>query len=154
MRRLPYAVLTAVVFLLDRFTKQLVVQRLPLHDEIPIAPFFSLVHVRNTGAAFGIFSGANTAFIVLTVIVLGALTIYRRSWLGSGPVALAGLALLWGGALGNLVDRVTLGSVTDFLDFYWRGWHWPAFNVADAAICVGVGLMVIDGLLARREAAN
>jgi signal peptidase II len=141
-----FPVLAIVILLLDQITKSIVIQKMPLHDSIPLLPFFSLTHVRNTGAAFGIFPGANAIFIVVMVLVLAVLTISHRKIARNDVWTTVGLGLLWGGALGNLLDRLRHGSVTDFLDFFWRTWHWPVFNVADSAICVGIFILAIRGL--------
>ncbi|MBK8872106.1 MAG: signal peptidase II [Elusimicrobia bacterium] len=130
----------------DQISKIVVENRMPLGHTIPILPFFSLSHVQNTGAAFGMFADSNGAFIVLTVVILALLAKMHRELAGQGTWAAVGVLLVWGGAVGNLVDRIRTGAVTDFLDFYWRGWHWPAFNVADSAITVGVTLLFVQNL--------
>jgi signal peptidase II len=139
------AAVAAAVYALDQLTKTLVIGRMPLNTTRELVPFFSLTHVQNTGAAFGIYQDGNLFFIITTVFVLGVLAFLHKK-LVAGPALNAwGVALLWGGALGNLTDRLRLGAVTDFLDFHLGDWHWPAFNVADSAICVGVGLLILTG---------
>lgn len=133
---------------LDQLTKWEVMRRMRLHQSIPLIPdFFSLTYIRNSGAAFGILAGSNAGFrmvffgltSVLALALLG--TIYARlsagDWIGQISVA-----AICGGAIGNLIDRVRFGEVIDFLDFSVRGHHWPAFNVADAAITVGVCFLI------------
>jgi signal peptidase II len=148
-RRLEPIVLCAVA-LADQLAKQLVVSRLGLLDSVAVIPgLLSLTHVRNSGVAFGFLNSADFAFkqVVMAVLALAALVgvgLYavelplERRW------ARTGLALILGGAAGNLVDRARQGFVVDFVDVYWRGWHFWAFNVADAAISVGVAILVVD----------
>ncbi len=135
------------VFLLDRLTKSVITSYLAVGDLIPVVPgFFNIVHVRNRGAAFGIFGGGGTASVVVLAIV-SAVAIAVLLYLikeATTRLQIFALSLITGGALGNLVDRVMLGEVVDFLDLYARGYHWPAFNVADSAITVGVVLALVS----------
>ena len=144
---LALIVLTVVV--LDQLTKWLVTGSMRLHESTSIIPdFFSLTYIRNSGAAFGILAGSHSGFrlvffgltSVLALVLLG--TIYMRlspaDWIGQVSVA-----SIFGGAVGNLIDRIRAGEVIDFLDFSLWGHHWPAFNVADAAITVGVGFLIV-----------
>ena len=137
------------VVILDQFTKWLVMSTMRLHESIPIvSDLFSLTYIRNSGAAFGILAGSHSGFrlvffAITSVLALALLgTIYVRlsptDWLGQVSVA-----AIFGGAVGNLIDRVRFGAVIDFLDFSLLGYHWPAFNVADAAITVGVGFLIL-----------
>ena len=154
MKRIPYLALTAIVIILDACTKWLVAAKIDLHETIPIIPnLFQLVHVRNTGAAFGI--GANTDSRIIPLLLnVGAIAVFivvvvyaMRSAI-TDRVLQTGLHLILGGAIGNLLDRFRFGYVVDFLDAYmiWGGreHHWPAFNVADSAICIGIGLLFLD----------
>lgn len=143
---------SAAVMLADQVTKQLVVRHIEWMDAIPVFPHFNLVHMRNTGAAFSIGAGTTPVFfIVLGVAVsIGILWWLRRNPRGQTLVALA-LSLILGGALGNVIDRATRGYVVDFLDFYWGGWHFAAFNIADSALTVGAGLMILDMFLEMRR---
>jgi signal peptidase II len=122
----------------------------------PLASFFSLVFVRNRGVSFGLFNsdspGNAILFSVVAVLVVAALMVWL--WRTRSLLVGVALALVAGGAVGNVIDRLRLGAVIDFLDFHWGEWHFPAFNLADSAITVGVGLLVIDGLLSRRESRN
>lgn len=139
----------AVVVLLDQLTKWWVVNGFILYESKEIiSGFFNLTYVTNTGAAFGMLAGAPAMWrqLFFSVIGVGALAVivffyhkYAKEdrWFGLG------LALVGGGALGNLIDRHLLGSVVDFLDFYIGSHHWPAFNVADSAITVGVGILLV-----------
>ncbi|HVT44114.1 MAG TPA: signal peptidase II [Thermoanaerobaculia bacterium] len=154
LQRLRYLVLSAIVIALDAFTKSMVIERIPLHTSIPvIADFFQLVHVRNTGAAFGIGANASSPLVPL-LLNFGAIAVFILVVVYSFRTAVddrllqIGLHLILGGALGNLIDRFRFGSVVDFLDVYvtigGREHHWPAFNVADSAICIGIGLLFLD----------
>lgn len=150
MLRLGLVIVLGVV-LLDQASKWLVLVLVaPLGEPIPVTPFFNLVMVWNRGVSFGMFgsSGALAPWILsgLAIAVVVALLI----WLRRAEHHLTGVALglVIGGALGNVIDRILFGAVIDFLDFHVAGWHWPAFNVADSAICVGAALLVADSLLA------
>jgi signal peptidase II len=138
------------ILLLDQASKISVEKFLPLGQTVPLLPFFALTHVQNTGAAFGLFPRSNWIFVGLTLAILGLLLKMHRELAAQGALARLGLALVWGGALGNLADRLRRGAVTDFLDVYWKGWHWPAFNVADSAITVGVSLLLIQNFFAEK----
>ena len=142
----------AIIVALDQATKALVRARLPLHESITVIPgFFDLTHVRNTGAAFGMFNSIEFEYkplvmVLVALIALGAVATYAVTLPPGQRVARFGLALILGGAIGNLIDRATTGFVVDFVDVYWRGVHFWAFNVADSAITVGVALMLLDML--------
>lgn len=145
--------LSALVISIDQITKQLVVKHLSWFEVQPLIPHLNLVHMKNTGAAFSMFNTAPVwVFAGLGVVVSVAIIIWmRRNPSGQTLVATA-LALILGGALGNVIDRVTRGSVVDFVDFYVGNWHFAAFNVADMAITAGAGLMILDMLLDARRA--
>lgn len=145
--------ISAAIMLLDQVSKQLIVRQLGWFDVMPVMPHFNLVHMRNTGAAFSMLSSAPPVFFILlgTVVSVGILWWLRRNPRGQTLVAVA-LALILGGALGNVIDRATRGYVVDFLDFYWGSWHFAAFNVADMAITTGAGLMILDMILEARRA--
>jgi signal peptidase II len=144
--------IVAAIVALDQATKALVKARLPLHDSFTVIPgFFDLTHVRNTGAAFGMLNSVDFAYkpavmVVVALAALGAVAAYALTLPPSQRMARYGLALILGGAIGNLIDRATMGYVLDFVDVYWRGFHFWAFNVADSAITVGVTLMLIDAI--------
>ncbi|NKB19775.1 MAG: signal peptidase II [Alphaproteobacteria bacterium] len=120
---------------------------------IPVTSFFDLVLVHNRGASFGIFSDApgwaSVALIVFAIIISIALAIWM--WRVKEMLLAVALALVIGGAIGNVIDRIRFGAVVDFLDFHVSGWHWPAFNVADAGITIGVILLILDSLKSRPE---
>ncbi len=141
------------VIALDQVSKEWVRGVFSLHETIPLIPhFFSLTYVRNTGAAWGIFSGQNVALSLLAFIMLLVLVLFRRKLLPPGKPHRIALGLLCGGIVGNLFDRLRLDYVTDFLDFYYRDWHFPAFNVADAAICIAVAIYILGTLLTKPAA--
>lgn len=154
--KLPYLFVPLMVLVLDQWSKWLVEVHLPWGAAQPVIPgLFNLVHVRNTGAAFGLFSsGDGTAVWPLTlfgVLALTAVAVYFRLSAPDDRLLLTSLTLVAGGALGNLLDRLAAGYVTDFLDVYVGAHHWPAFNVADSAITMGICLMVLDTLFHRRH---
>ena len=133
---------------LDQITKILVMLKMPLGSQAPLIPgLLNLVHVRNKGAAFGLLSGLPAAyawlfFVATTGLVLAVLGyLLWRLPADHWPAAL-GYSLIMTGALGNLIDRVRLGEVVDFIDVYWGRYHWPAFNVADSLVCVGTAILV------------
>jgi signal peptidase II len=144
--------LPIVIVALDQLTKAIVRATLPLHNSVTVIPgFVDFTHVRNTGAAFGILNYAEFPFktVVIAVIATAALIgvgMYAASLAHHQLVARIGLALIIGGAAGNLLDRIAAGSVVDFVDVYWNSYHFWAFNVADSAITVGVAIMILDML--------
>jgi signal peptidase II len=139
-----------VILVLDQVTKELIRRTLPLHESITVIPgVFDLTHVRNTGAAFGIMNAADFPFktgIIVLIATAGlvGVAIYSASLARQQLAARIGLALIIGGAAGNLIDRVFVGYVVDFVDVYWRDHHFWAFNVADSAITIGVAIMILD----------
>jgi signal peptidase II len=153
-----YLLIALLVVLLDRVTKRVIARELPLHDTKKlIAGFFYLTHVENRGAAFSLFADSQgqwkiamlVMFSVVALVVVSALL-----WRSSHTLTTTGvgLALILGGALGNLWDRLLSGRVVDFLLFYIGSYQWPAFNVADSAIVCGAGLLVIEILFAKSPA--
>ena len=157
MIKLRWFNLSAFVLLLDQLTKIGVLESMTLHESIRVMPFFRLTYVHNYGAAFSFLSDAGGwqrwFFIVLSSLAGILITVWlwrlpRAAWLQS-----LGLALILGGALGNLIDRVVYGYVIDFLDVYYHDWHWPAFNIADSAITVGVCLLLWDSFRTDKMAA-
>jgi signal peptidase II len=158
-RRLELFIAIAVV-VLDQITKAMVRDRLPLHDSISVIPgFLDLTRVHNTGAAFGMLNGVDFPLKTLVLSVVASVALAGVSWYAlsvplSDRFARIGVAGILGGAIGNLIDRSTEGYVLDFVDAYWRGWHFWAFNVADAAITVGVVFMILDILGLGRRASN
>jgi len=150
--------LPILIVVVDQLTKAIVRATLPLQTSVTMIPgFVDFTHVRNTGAAFGILNYAEFPFktVVIAVIATAALIgvgMYAASLAHHQLVARIGLALIIGGAAGNLLDRIAAGSVVDFVDVYWRSYHFWAFNVADSAITVGVAIMILDMLGVDRSA--
>jgi signal peptidase II len=153
--RLGLALIILGVLALDQATKLLVSSQMVLGESIPVIPgVFHLTLVRNSGMAFGLLSAATIPFkpvlvTLLSIIALSAVAIYAISAPASERLSQFGLAFILGGAAGNIIDRVRLGYVIDFIDVFFRGSHWPAFNVADTAICTGVGLLLVETLFHR-----
>ena len=136
------------VLVLDQLTKQGIRAAFVYGESTPVLEgFFNLVYVRNDGAAWNLLSGHSLILILISIVVLVLLVIYRRSFLLKQFSHKILLGLMIGGIVGNLVDRIRFGWVTDFLDFHIGTHHWPAFNVADSAICIAVGLYIITNLL-------
>jgi signal peptidase II len=152
-RRIVAFLIALGVFSLDRWTKSMVESRLGAYDTKTVIPgFFNLVRSENSGVAFGMFAGSSTqthtmalvALSLVAVFLLGVM-LWRIERLDSASAT--GLALIFGGAMGNVYDRVHAGMVTDFLDFYVGSWHWYTFNIADASICAGAGLLILSMFL-------
>jgi signal peptidase II len=147
-----------LVIVLDRMSKWLVAGSINLHDSISVLPgFFRLTHVQNSGAAFGLFAESSSEWKVAILILFSILALAVVSallWKNSHSMTTTGvgLALIMGGAVGNLWDRLLTGHVVDFFDFYLGSYHWPAFNVADSAIVIGALLLVAEILFARSPA--
>jgi signal peptidase II len=146
------------IILLDRATKLVIIQTLRLGQGIPVIPgFFDIVFVLNPGAAFGFLATLsdevrNPLFILISILAVVLIVFYHTRYLRSHRLVSVALGLVLGGAVGNLIDRLYYGMVVDFLDVHAGPYHWPAFNVSDSAISVGVGLMILDMLLDwRRE---
>jgi signal peptidase II len=144
---LKWVSISAAVIALDLYTKHLILGAFAFGEQLNITPFFDLVRYHNQGAAFGFLNDAGgwqkwffTAISIVAVIVITCL-IKKHS---TQKLFCFGLALVLGGAIGNLYDRITLGYVVDFLNFHYQNHYWPAFNVADSAICVGVALLLWD----------
>jgi len=155
-RRWPWILFAAALAALDQATKAIVAATLPMYARVEVAPSFNLVHVLNPGAAFSFLadaSGWQRYFLSAIGLVVSAVLLWML-WRGVKnrleAVAYAGLI---GGALGNVIDRLRLGAVVDFLDFYWRDWHWPAFNLADILVVGGAGLLVVASALPQRRSA-
>ena len=142
---------TAGMLLLDQGTKYLVDSHFAYGESISLLDnFFHLTYVRNKGAAFGILANSSFRipfFILVSLVALGGILWYLRRVSEQQRLIHWALALIFSGALGNLIDRVRLGEVIDFLDAHWYQYHWPAFNIADSAIFVGVVVMLLDAFL-------
>lgn len=142
MRRV--ALIAAAILLLDQATKLLVIRSIGAYEQrVVIEGFFNLVHSENTGAAWGIFQKRNDLLAAISLLTILALYLFRHSFQLHRKGSTVAFGLIAGGIVGNLIDRVRVGHVIDFLDFYVDTHHWPAFNVADSAICIGVGLYIL-----------
>ena len=150
-RYILFAALVAVGLLVDQAVKLYIDRAMRLFDSIPVLPnFFHITYVRNRGAAFSFLSEASWRvpfFIGITLVASIAILVAFHKLRDDQKLAQVSLAMIFSGAVGNLIDRVRLGEVIDFLDAHWYRHHWPAFNVADSLICVGVFLLAVDMLL-------
>ena len=153
-RRLaPLLAISLCIALLDQGTKLWIESLFQRGERLPVTGFFNIVLVYNTGAAFSFLSDAAgwQRYVLIAIAIAAAALI---AGLLAQPTARGvyrwALVLILGGALGNLWDRITMGEVVDFLDFYVAGWHWPAFNLADSAICVGAALLIVDGIWGKK----
>lgn len=161
LRTFAWAI-SAAIFALDRITKVWIEERVTLWDSHSVIPgFFNIVHTKNRGAAFGMFSDSDHPLRTLLLIGVSVAVLLFISYVllrpGKGgfattPMTTIGLALVLGGALGNIYDRVLYGEVTDFLEFYSGSWRFAAFNIADSAISVGAGLLILDMWRTRKQA--
>ncbi len=144
--------IAGLVFLLDQSSKVIVVSNLGVYEIITVTSFFNIVFVLNTGISFGIFASGDALTRWILTIFTVAVIILLSCWLyrAKEKNLCVALGMIIGGAIGNVVDRVIRGGVVDFLDFHAMAWHWPAFNVADSAIMIGVGIFFLASLLGRR----
>lgn len=140
--------LSLLAIVLDQASKWVVNGSMQLHESIPLLPFFNLTYVHNTGAAFSFLSDAGGwqrwFFAALALIISAVLSVWLARLQKHETLLALALSLVLGGAVGNLIDRLAYGYVIDFLDVYYNDWHWPAFNIADSAITVGVALMLME----------
>jgi signal peptidase II len=152
-----FGVLGALSLILDQWTKVLAREKLRGHEMVTVVKgFFNLRYSENTGVAFGMFQTLPGGRILLTLVAVVAFVLvlhYLRKTEANHTRMHAALGLVGGGAIGNLIDRILYGRVTDFIVWHYKGHEWPAFNIADAALVVGVGLMGLDMLLAPKPAA-
>jgi signal peptidase II len=150
--------ISVVVIVLDQLTKVIATQTLQMHQPVAVFPLFNFTLAHNTGAAFSFLSDAGGwqrwFFTVIAVVVGAVIVVWLKRLRGDQVWLSIALTLILGGAIGNVWDRVTLGYVIDFLDFYYGDWHWPAFNVADSAITVGAVMLVIDALFLEKARAR
>jgi len=150
-RYIAWMVVALLVVAVDQGTKWAVVEWIDLYGKVPINSFLNLTHQQNSGAAFSFLAGASGwqrwFFVVLATGVSAVIAVWLWRIRTEGPLVLmAGLSLVLGGAVGNLIDRARLGYVTDFIQVWFGNWAFPSFNVADAAISVGAALLIIDAL--------
>lgn len=145
---LKYLWLSLAIIIADQISKTVMVNWLDLYETVPVLPFFNLTMAHNTGAAFSFLAGAGGwqrwFFVVLAAVISVVLIIWMRRLAQTAKLEAISLALIIGGAIGNVIDRLIYGYVIDFLDVYAGSYHWPAFNIADSAICVGAVLLIID----------
>jgi signal peptidase II len=160
-RSYTFYVTVLMVILLDQIAKLLVVATVPLYESVSIIPnFLDITYVRNTGLAYGLLQDSAMPFKrlimgTLAIAALAGIAVYARQMAkDSGRWSEIGLSLILGGAIGNILDRVRLGYVIDYVDVYWRGWHFWAFNVADAAISAGAVLVFAELFLGKRHASR
>jgi signal peptidase II len=135
-----------IIVIIDQLTKFFIIKYLPLHDTVPVVSgLFNIIHIKNPGGAFGLLANLSPGmrtfiFLFISSLAVGLILYFyfkthaAQTWLS------AAFALIFGGAVGNLIDRIRFGVVTDFLDFYISKYHWPAFNIADSAITIGIGI--------------
>ena len=153
-------IVAAAIIIIDQATKAMIGASIPLYDAVTIVPgFLDFTHVRNTGAAFGLLNTTDLpmkglVMVAMALVAIVAIGAYGATLRADENIARWGLALVLGGAIGNLIDRARLGYVLDFVDVYSGNWHFWAFNVADAAISVGAVLVIFDLLGLRRHASH
>lgn len=147
--------ISLVVLVLDQWTKIYIDRTYELYQSLTVVEnFFNITYVRNKGAAFGMLSDSPFRipfFIAIALVASGAILFYLHRLTDQQKLGAVSLALIFSGAIGNLIDRIRMGEVIDFLDAHWYQYHWPAFNVADSAITVGVALLMIDMWCQERE---
>ena len=155
--RLSFIVISLSIALSDQAVKFLVSRNMMLYEHITVIKnFLDISYIHNRGVAFGLFSDnssffGSTFFTVFTFSLLVTIAVYALKIVPRNPKVLLGLAFVFGGALGNFLDRLRLGYVIDFIDIHFRGYHWPTFNIADSAISIGVCLMALSLLLEKKE---
>lgn len=154
---LKYLWLSFAVIVADQVTKTIILNWLDLYQTVPVMPFFNLTLAYNTGAAFSFLASAGGwqrwFFVILAAVIVTVLTVWLSRLAKTAKLEAISLALIIGGAVGNVVDRLMHGHVIDFLDVYVGTNHWPAFNIADSAICVGAVLLIIDSFRKPAEKA-
>lgn len=146
LKKIYFITLVAVsVVAVDYISKQIILSTVPLYEGVRVLPFLRIVNIWNEGAAFGLFANlGNRFFIFLSFVAITCIIIYTMRV--KNRLELFSLSVIIGGAIGNLLDRIIHGKVIDFIDFYVGKWHWPAFNVADSALTVGVILFILSSL--------
>ncbi|MEK6590938.1 MAG: signal peptidase II [Nitrospinota bacterium] len=153
----PFMIIVFLFVILDQITKFYIIRNFELYRSVEIIRgYFSITHIRNTGVAFGMFSDLNNSFtqiffIVVSLIAIVVIFIVYIESHNIVPFTRIAFSLILSGAFGNLIDRIFRGEVVDFLDFHWHEYHWPAFNMADSCITIGVGLLMIT-MVGKRKA--
>ncbi|MGD2271539.1 MAG: signal peptidase II [Desulfobacterales bacterium] len=148
-RYIALAVIAGIIIAADQITKAFILNFLPLHDSISVIPgFFNITHIHNPGGAFGFLADQGQQLRNIVFLFISSLAVCLVFWLykktpATHPLLASGFALIFGGAIGNLIDRVRFGKVIDFLDFFIGNLHWPAFNIADSAISVGITIFAV-----------
>jgi signal peptidase II len=151
----PFLLIAGLVVVLDQIAKALVLASMPIYHSIPVIPgFFNLTHIRNPGGAFGFMAAGsqglrNLLFLGVSALAMGLIVFFYRSTPKTHPALASALAMIFGGAVGNLIDRLRFGEVVDFLDVYLGAYHWPAFNVADSAITIGITIFIAHVVLGK-----
>ena len=147
------AIIAGSIIIFDQITKAVILNTLPLYESVTAIPgFFNITHIHNPGGAFGLFADQSLILRKILFLFISSLAVFFVLYFYSKtpkthPLLATGFALIFGGAIGNLIDRVRFGEVVDFLDFYIGSWHWPAFNVADSAITIGMGILIYHVVL-------
>lgn len=149
---LPYTAIAAVAVALDQWIKSLVESRLNMHEQVDLLPFFALYRTYNTGVAFSMFSWVGDKGLVLLSTAVIAFVLFL-AWRTTSAIALTGFALIVGGAIGNIIDRVAYGHVIDYFLFHTPSWSFAVFNLADSFITIGAGLVLLHELFGRRDEA-
>jgi signal peptidase II len=142
--------IASLVVISDFITKRMILKWVTHYESIDILPFINIVHVKNEGAAFGMFSSlGNSIFVIISIVAIIVIIAYLAKI--RSRLEIFSISLILGGAIGNLIDRLTIGKVIDFIDFFVGKWHWPAFNVADSALTVGIILFLFAGIRESRK---
>lgn len=153
-----FGIVVAVGVVLDQVSKLAIDRSMQLHQSFPVIDgIMNVTYVRNRGAAFSFLSEASWRlpfFVVVTLIACAVIVVALRRMTAEQTLGQLAVSMVFAGALGNLIDRIRVGEVVDFIDVYWRQYHWPAFNVADMFICVGVALVLLDMIRTPQEAAG
>ncbi len=146
-------IIAIAVVCLDQISKAIILKTLPLYQSVEVIPgFFNLTHIHNPGGAFGFLADQTSTlrhfvFLIVSLLAIGLIFYFYKKTPQSHPWLASGFALIFGGAIGNIIDRLRLGEVVDFLDFYIGRWHWPAFNVADSAVTIGIFIFIYHMVL-------
>jgi len=152
---LKYLWITGLIIVLDQASKWFIASWLSLHETVAVIPYFNFTMAHNYGAAFSFLSDAGGwqrwFFIVLAVVISVVLLIWIKGLKSTAKLEAISLSLIIAGAIGNVIDRIYYGYVIDFIDVYYGTYHWPAFNVADSAICIGAALLIIDSFRSKPE---
>jgi signal peptidase II len=151
------ALITGTIIVLDLITKALILKHVPLHNTISVIPgFFNIIHIQNPGGAFGFMANQGSGvrsvlFLFVSSIAIGVIFYFYKTTPAKEKWLTTSLSLIFGGAIGNLIDRIRFGQVVDFLDVYIKHLHWPAFNVADSAITIGITIFIFQILFKNKE---